>query len=65
MLNVDLLGAFYFIKQAFLHMKPGGSDRERVQHSRRRDRGRWWRPTPRPRPPLLSLTRSAAIEGKP
>ena len=24
-LNVDLLGAFYFTKQAFLHMKPGGS----------------------------------------
>ena len=24
-LNVDLLGAFYFIKQAFLHMNPGGA----------------------------------------
>jgi meso-butanediol dehydrogenase/(S,S)-butanediol dehydrogenase/diacetyl reductase len=24
-LNVDLLGAFYFTKQAFLHMKPGGN----------------------------------------
>ena len=24
-LNVDLLGAFYFTKQAFLHMQPGGN----------------------------------------
>ena len=24
-LHVDLLGTFYFVKQAFLHMKPGGS----------------------------------------
>ena len=24
-LNVDLLGAFYFTKQGFLHMKPGGT----------------------------------------
>lgn len=62
-LNVDLLGAFYFTKQAFLNMKPGGvivnvSSVHAVET------------TPlvasyaAAKAALLSLTRSASIEGK-
>ena len=63
-LRVDLLGAFFFTKQAFLHMRPGGrivnvSSIHAVET------------TPlvasyaAAKAALLSLTRTAAIEGKP
>ena len=62
-LGVDLLGAFYFTKYAFLHMKPGGAIvNVSSVHA--------LRTTPRVAPyaaakaALLSLTRSAAIEGR-
>lgn len=62
-LSVDLLGAFFFTKQAFLHMKPGGtivnvSSIHAVET------------TPlvvsyaAAKAALVSLTRSAALEGK-
>ena len=63
-LNVDLLGAFYFTKQAFLHMKPGSAivnvssvhavETEPLVSSYAAAKAA-----------LLSLTRSAALEGKP
>jgi NAD(P)-dependent dehydrogenase (short-subunit alcohol dehydrogenase family) len=63
-LNVDLLGAFYFTKQAFLRMKPGGAivnvssvhavETEPLVASYAASKAA-----------LLSLTRSSALEGKP
>jgi NAD(P)-dependent dehydrogenase (short-subunit alcohol dehydrogenase family) len=63
-LNVDLVGAFYFIKQAFLRMKGGGAivnvgsvhaiETEPMVSSYAAAKAA-----------LLSLTRSAALEGKP
>ncbi|MFC5550707.1 SDR family NAD(P)-dependent oxidoreductase [Massilia aerilata] len=63
-LNVDLVGAFYFIKQAFLRMKEGGAivnvgsvhaiETEPMVSSYAAAKAA-----------LLSLTRSAALEGKP
>lgn len=62
-LNVDLLGAFYFTKQAFLRMKPGGAivnvssvhavETEPLVSSYAAAKAA-----------LLSLTRSSALEGK-
>lgn len=63
-LGVDLLGAFFFIKQAFLHMKPGGvivnvasihADRTTPMVA----------PYAAAKAAMLSLTRSAALEGRP
>lgn len=63
-LGVDLLGAFFFTKYAFLHMKPGGAIVNVASiHA--------VRTTPLVAPyaaakaALLSLTRSAALEGRP
>jgi NAD(P)-dependent dehydrogenase (short-subunit alcohol dehydrogenase family) len=63
-LNVDLLGAFYFTKQAFQKMKPGGAivnvssvhavETEPLVSSYAASKAA-----------LLSLTRSSALEGKP
>jgi NAD(P)-dependent dehydrogenase (short-subunit alcohol dehydrogenase family) len=63
-LNVDLVGAFYFIKQAFLRMNKGGAivnvasvhaiETEPMVSSYAAAKAA-----------LLSLTRSAALEGKP
>ncbi len=63
-LRVDLLGTFYFIKHAFLNMKPGGavvnvSSIHAVQTTP------LVAPYAAAKAALLSLTRSAAIEGKP
>jgi NAD(P)-dependent dehydrogenase (short-subunit alcohol dehydrogenase family) len=62
-LHVDLLGAFFFLKQAFLHMKSGGALVNVASiHA--------VETTPNvasyaaAKAALLSLTRSAAIEGK-
>lgn len=63
-LGVDLLGAFYFIKQAFMRMKQGGAVVNVASiHAIETE------PTVAPyaaaKAAVLSLTRSAAIEGKP
>lgn len=61
-LGVDLLGAFYFTKQAFLHMRRGAIVNVASVHA--------VRTTPNVAPyaaakaALLSLTRSTAIEGR-
>ena len=62
--SVDVLGAFFFVKQAFLHMKPGGSI-VNVSSIHAEET------TPNvvayaaSKAAVLSLTRSGAIEGKP
>jgi NAD(P)-dependent dehydrogenase (short-subunit alcohol dehydrogenase family) len=63
-LGVDLLGAAFFIKQAFLHMKPGGaivnlSSVHAVETSPQ------VAPYAAAKAALLALTRSAALEGIP
>jgi meso-butanediol dehydrogenase / (S,S)-butanediol dehydrogenase / diacetyl reductase len=63
-LGVDLLGAFYFIKQGFRHMQPGSAIVNVASiHAVETE------PTVAPyaagKAAVLSLTRSAAIEGKP
>lgn len=63
-LGVDLLGAFYFIREAFLHMQPGGAVVNVASiHAIETE------PTVAPyaaaKAAVLSLTRSAALEGKP
>lgn len=63
-LGVDLMGAFFFIKQAFLNMKPGGaivniSSVHAVQTEP------LVAPYAAAKTALLSLTRSAALEGRP
>lgn len=63
-LNVDLLGAFFFIKQAFLHMKPGGSV-VNVASIHAIETEPMVAPYAAAKAALLSLTRSAALEGKP
>jgi meso-butanediol dehydrogenase/(S,S)-butanediol dehydrogenase/diacetyl reductase len=63
-LNVDLLGAFYFTKQAFLHMKPGGA-LVNVSSIHAIATEALVAPYAAAKAALLSLTRSAAIEGKP
>jgi len=63
-LNVDLLGAFYFTKQAFLHMKPGGA-LVNVSSIHALATEALVAPYAAAKAALLSLTRSAAIEGKP
>lgn len=63
MLDVDLLGAFYFIKQAFLHMKPGGSI-VNISSIHAVETSLLVAPYAAAKAALNSLTRSAALEGK-
>jgi NAD(P)-dependent dehydrogenase (short-subunit alcohol dehydrogenase family) len=63
-LNVDLIGAFYFIKQAFLRMKGGGAI-VNIASVHAIETEPMVAPYAAAKAALLSLTRSAAIEGKP
>lgn len=63
-LQVDLLGAFFFLKQAFLHMKPGGSI-VNVSSIHAYETSPHVAPYAAAKAALNSLTRSAAIEGQP
>jgi NAD(P)-dependent dehydrogenase (short-subunit alcohol dehydrogenase family) len=63
-LNVDLLGAFYFIKQAFLRMNRGGAI-VNVSSIHAVETEPLVAPYAAAKAALLSLTRSAALEGKP
>lgn len=63
-LNVDLLGAFYFTKQAFLRMKPGGSI-VNVASIHAVETEPMVAPYAAAKAAVLSLTRSSALEGKP
>lgn len=63
-LNVDLLGAFYFTKQAFLRMKPGGSI-VNVSSIHAVETEPMVAPYAAAKAAVLSLTRSSALEGKP
>jgi NAD(P)-dependent dehydrogenase (short-subunit alcohol dehydrogenase family) len=63
-LSVDLLGAFYFTKQAFLHMKPGGTV-VNVSSIHAVETEALVAPYAAAKAAVLSLTRSSAIEGKP
>ena len=63
-LNVDLLGAFYFTKQAFLHMKPGGTI-VNVASIHAIETEPLVAPYAAAKAAVLSLTRSSALEGKP
>lgn len=61
-LNVDLLGAFYFIKQAFLHMKQGGAI-VNVSSIHAIETTPLVSAYAAAKAALLSLTRSASLEG--
>jgi NAD(P)-dependent dehydrogenase (short-subunit alcohol dehydrogenase family) len=63
-LRVDLLGAFYFTRQAFLHMKPGGSI-VNVSSIHAVETEPLVAPYAAAKAALVSLTRSASLEGKP
>jgi NAD(P)-dependent dehydrogenase (short-subunit alcohol dehydrogenase family) len=63
-LSVDLLGAFYFTKQAFLRMRPGGAI-VNVSSIHAEETEPLVAPYAAAKSALLSLTRSAALEGKP
>ena len=63
-LTIDLLGAFYFTKQAFLHMKPGGNV-VNVASIHAVETQPLVAPYAAAKAAMLSLTRSSAIEGKP
>ena len=63
-LHVDLLGAFFFTKQAFLHMKPGGAV-VNVSSIHAVETSPLVAPYAAAKAAVLSLTRSAALEGKP
>lgn len=63
-LSVDLLGTFYFTKQAFLHMKPGGSI-VNVSSIHAVATEPMVAPYAAAKAAVLSLTRSSVIEGKP
>jgi NAD(P)-dependent dehydrogenase (short-subunit alcohol dehydrogenase family) len=63
-LGVDLLGAFFFLKQAFLHMSPGGSV-VNVASIHAIETEPRVAPYAAAKAAVVSLTRSAAIEGKP
>lgn len=62
-LNVDLLGAFYFTKQAFLHMKPGGTI-VNVSSIHAVETSPLVAPYAAAKAAMLSLTRSSSLEGK-
>jgi len=61
-LNVDLLGAFYFIKEAFLHMGAGGAV-VNVSSIHAEETEPLVASYAAAKAALLSLTRSAALEG--
>lgn len=63
-LSVDLLGAFYFTKQAFLHMQPGGSI-VNVASIHAVETSPLVAPYAAAKAAMLSLTRSSSLEGKP
>lgn len=63
-LNVDLLGAFYFTKQAFMKMKPGGTI-VNVSSVHAVETSPLVSSYAAAKAGLLSLTRSSALEGKP
>jgi NAD(P)-dependent dehydrogenase (short-subunit alcohol dehydrogenase family) len=63
-LSVDLLGAFYFTKQAFQLMKPGGAI-VNVSSIHAIETEPFVAPYAAAKAALLSLTRSASLEGKP
>src|SRR5207237_7182647 len=63
-LNVDLMGAFYFTKQAFLQMKNGGAI-VNVSSVHAVETDPLVAPYAAAKAALLSLTRTAALEGKP
>lgn len=63
-LGVDLLGAFYFIRQAFLHLRSGGAI-VNVSSIHAVETTPLVAPYATAKAALLSLTRSAAIEGAP
>ena len=63
-LGVDLLGAFFFTKHAFRHMKPGGAI-VNVSSIHALQTAPLVAPYAAAKAALLSLTRTAAIEGKP
>ena len=63
-LGVDLLGAFFFIKQAFQHMKPGGAV-VNVASIHAIETEPMVSPYAAAKAALVSLTRSAALEGRP
>ncbi len=62
--NVDLYGAFFFTKHAFKQMKPGGAI-VNVSSIHAVETEPMVAPYAAAKAALLSLTRSAAIEGKP
>jgi len=62
-LDVDLLGAFFFTKQAFLRMRPGGAI-VNVSSVHAVETEPLVAPYAAAKAALLSLTRSAALEGK-
>jgi NAD(P)-dependent dehydrogenase (short-subunit alcohol dehydrogenase family) len=62
--HVDLLGAFFFTKQAFLHMKAGGAI-VNVSSIHAKETTPLVASYAAAKAALLSLTRSAALEGKP
>lgn len=62
-LNVNLVGAFYFIKQAFQRMKPGGAI-VNVSSIHALETQALVSAYAASKAALISLTRSAAIEGK-
>ncbi|MBA2675119.1 MAG: SDR family oxidoreductase [Ramlibacter sp.] len=62
-LGVDLLGAFFFIKNAFRHMKPGGAI-VNISSIHALQTEALVAPYAAAKAAMLSLTRSAAIEGK-
>jgi NAD(P)-dependent dehydrogenase (short-subunit alcohol dehydrogenase family) len=63
-LSVDLVGAFYFIKQAFLRMQPGGAI-VNVASVHAIETEPMVASYAAAKAAMLSLTRSAALEGKP
>jgi meso-butanediol dehydrogenase/(S,S)-butanediol dehydrogenase/diacetyl reductase len=63
-LSVDLLGAFYFTKQAFLHMRPGGAI-VNVSSIHAVETSPLVAPYAAAKAALLAFTRSAALEAKP
>lgn len=63
-ISVDLFGAFYFTKQAFLRMKPGGAIIN-VSSIHAVETEPLVTPYAAAKAALLSLTRSSSLEGKP
>ncbi len=64
MLSVDLIGAFLFTRQAFLHMKPGGAV-VNISSVHAEMTTPLVASYAAAKAAVLSLTRSSALEGKP